>query len=67
MANKTTKISPKKDIKLNWYSLLKRSMVSVPSVSFTKLKAPASATAMLKKNTAFINNQITDLSDLPFQ
>ena len=33
----------------------------------TKLNVTASAIAMLKKNIAFINTQITDLSDLPFQ
>jgi hypothetical protein len=57
----------KNDKKLNWYSLLRKSIVNVPSVSFTKLNATASAIAMLKKNIAFINTQITDLSDLPFQ
>ena len=55
------------DMKLNWYSLLRKSIVNAPSVSFTKLNATANAIAMLKKNTAFINIQITDLSDLPFQ
>ena len=64
---RSTKITAEKDIKLNWYSLSRKLIVSVPSVSFTKLKATAIAMAMLKKNIAFINAQITDLSDLPFQ
>ena len=67
IANKSAKISAKKDKKVNWYSLLRKSMVSVPSVSFKRLNPTASAIAMLKKNIAFINTQITDLSDLPFQ
>ena len=65
--NKSAKISAKKDKKVNWYSLLRKSIVSVPLVSLRRLNPTASAIAMLKKNIAFINTQITDLSDLPFQ
>ena len=43
----------KNDMKLNWYSLLRKSIVNVPSVSFTKLNATASAIAMLKKNCLY--------------
>ena len=64
---RSAKMRAKNDMKLNWYSLLRKSIVNVPSVSFTKLNATANAIAMLKKNIAFINTQITDLSDLPFQ
>ena len=67
MVIRSTMISAKKDIKLNWYSLSRRSMVNIPSLSFTKLNAKASAIAIPKKNIAFINTQITDLSDLLFQ
>ena len=64
---RSTIISAKKDIKLNWYSLSRRSTVNIPSLSFTKLNAKASAIAIPKKIIAFINTQITDLSDLLFQ
>ena len=64
---RSAKMRAKNDMKLNWYSLLRKSIVNVPSVSSTKLNATASAIAMLKKNHAFINIHITDLFDLPFQ
>ena len=67
IANNSAKIRAKKEIKVSWYSLLRKSMVSVPSVSFRRLNPTASAIAMLKKNIAFKNTQITDLSYLPFQ
>ena len=59
-------VRAKKAMKLNWYSLLRKLIVIVPSASLMKVKTKATARAIMKKIVVFKKTQITDFSDLLF-